>query len=132
MGTVVWPLRFHALASSNFRAAKATKVSAFNPALIATSVAKIGDHHSEGTLLRCAHLVTVGTLAPMSDAIASRESQRFINPRKDVIFSAMPDVIGQSVLKRKAILSLDEELSLGHNVQMAESDIEAQFKQEFT
>ena len=121
----------HVRASLSLRAARSTKVSAFNPALTATSVAKIGDHHSEGTLLRCAHFVTVGTLAPMSDAIASRDSQRPINSLNDVIFRTMPDVIGQSVLKCKAILSLDEELSLGHTVHMAESDIEAQFKQEF-
>lgn len=122
----------HARASSSFRAAKATKVSAFNPALAATSVAKIGDHHSEGTLFRCAHLVTVGTLAPISDAIASRDSQRPINSLNDVIFLAMPKVIGQSVLKRKANLSLDGKLSLGHTVPMPESETETQFKQLFT
>jgi len=41
-------------------------------------------------------------------------------------------VIGQSVLKRKACLSLDAKLSLGHHVRMAESDADAQFKREFT
>jgi hypothetical protein len=39
--------------------------------------------------------------------------------------------IGQSVLKRKANLSLDEELSLGHTVHMAESETETQYKQAF-
>lgn len=134
MADVIWPTRFHALASSNsaaFRAANATKVSALSPASTATEVAKIGDHQSAGTLLRCAHLVTVGTLAPMSDAIASLESQRPISSRNDVTFLAMLRFIGQSVLKRKANLSLDGELSLGHTVPMAESDTEAQFKQEF-
>ena len=134
MGKVIRFPRAHARASSSptdGRAAKATKVSAFNPASIATEVAKIGDHHSAGMLSRCAHLVTVGILAPMSDAIASLESQRPINSLNDVIFLAMPKLIGQSVLKRKAILSLDEELSLGHTVQMAESETEAQYKQEF-
>jgi len=43
----------------------------------------------------------------------------------------MPKVIGQSVLKRKAILSLDGKKSLGHTVQMAESETEAQYKQAF-
>ena len=43
----------------------------------------------------------------------------------------MPALIGQSVLKCKANLSLDEELSLGHNVQMADSETETEYKQRF-
>jgi len=137
MGIIVRFTRAHARASSSsptsgLRAANATNVSAFSPALTATPVAKIGDHHSAGTLSRCAHLVTVGTLAPMSDAIASRESQRAMSSRKDVICSAMAKLIGPIVLKRKANLSLDGKLSLGHTVQMSEQDTETQFKQLFT
>jgi hypothetical protein len=67
----------------------------------------------------------------MSEAIASLESQSSMSSRKDVICLAMRKLIGQSVLKRKANLSLDEELSLGHTVQMAESETETQFKQSF-
>ena len=43
----------------------------------------------------------------------------------------MPDVLGQIVLRRKAILSLDGRKSLGHTVRMAESDAKAQYAQEF-
>ena len=46
--------------------------------------------------------------------------------------SDMGPTLGQTVLKGKANLSLDERLSLGHTVRMAESDEEAQFKHEFT
>src|SRR5687768_9671337 len=136
MGIVVRFSRVHARASSQptksaLRAAKATNVSAVTPASLATEVAKIGDHHSAGTLSRCAHLVTVGTLAPMSDAIASREAQSAMRSRKDVICEAMSKVIGQSVLKCKAILSLDGKLSIGHTVQMTESETETEYKQRF-
>ena len=136
MGIVVRFSRVHARASSqstksDLRAAKATNVSAVTPALLATEVAKIGDHHSAGTLSRCDHLVTVGTLAPMSDAIASLESQSRINSRKDVICEAISKVIGQSVLKCKAILSLDRKLSIGHTVQMSDSETETEYKQRF-
>ena len=45
--------------------------------------------------------------------------------------SDMTQLIGQSVLKRKAILSLDTKKPLGHNVPMTETDAETQFKEEF-
>lgn len=136
MGIIVRFERRHARASSRsagsvLRAAKATKVSAFNPALTATSVAKIEDHRSAGTLLRWNHFKTVGSLAPTSDAIASRVSQSLISSRNEVICLAMRKTIGPIVLKRKANLSLDEGLPLGHTVQMAESETETQFKQSF-
>jgi len=67
----------------------------------------------------------------MSDAIASLDPQSSINSRNDVICSAMPKLIGPIVLKRKANLSLDDELSLGHTVQMAESETETEYKQLF-
>lgn len=50
---------------------------------------------------------------------------------RNELISVMPPNVGQSVLKRKAILSLDADISLGHTVRMADSEMEAQFKQEF-
>lgn len=137
MGIIIRFARVHARASSSsvdsgLRAAKATNVSAFNPASVATEVAKTAAHQSEGTLLRWNHFKTVGSLAPTSDAIASRVSQSLISSRKDVICSAMAKLIGPIVLKRKAKLSLDVKLSLGHTVSMGESETETQFKQLFT
>lgn len=43
----------------------------------------------------------------------------------------MREVLGQSVLNCKAIPSLDGGLPLGHNVRMAESETEAEYKQRF-
>ena len=39
--------------------------------------------------------------------------------------------VGQIVLRRKAILSLDDEMPSGHNVPMADSDEKAQYELEF-
>lgn len=66
----------------------------------------------------------------MSAAIASSEGQRSITDRNVVSFD-IPKLIGPIVLKRKAKSSLDEKKSLGHTVHMAETETEAQFKQEF-
>jgi DNA-binding transcriptional regulator YiaG len=120
----------HARTSAGSRAAKAVNVSALKPADAARSVASTDDHHSAGILFLCPHLVTRGTVVPTSDAIASREGQSSIIARNDVI-CVIPPLIGQSVLKRKAILSLDGKLSLGHTVRMAETESEAQYKLEF-
>lgn len=43
----------------------------------------------------------------------------------------MRSVLGQTVLKRKANLSLDGKKTLGHNVPMSESDAKDQYEQEF-
>jgi hypothetical protein len=120
-------IRYHARASAGSRAANVISFSAFKPAADARSVAKTEDHHSAGILFLCPHFVTRGTVVPTSDAIASREGQSSIIARNDVI-CVMPPLIGQSVLKGKAILSLDGKLSLGHTVRMAETDAEAQYK----
>ena len=120
----------HARTSAGSRAAKAVSFSALKPADAALSVARTEDHHSAGILLRWPHFVTRGTVVPTSDAIASREGQSSMIERNDVI-CVMPPLIGQSVLKGKAILSLDDKLSLGHTVRMAETDAEVQYKLEF-
>jgi DNA-binding transcriptional regulator YiaG len=106
-------------------------VSALTAALVAVPLARIGDHHSAGTLSRCHHFDTAEGFALISEAIASREGQSSISERNVLICEAMPHVIGQTVLKRKAILSLDEKLSLGHTVQMADTETETQYKQTF-
>lgn len=131
MGKVIHDSRLHARASSVLRAARAMRVSALSWDSDAATVANIGDHHSAGTLSRCHHFDTADGLAPISEAIASREGQSSIKSRKVSICVAMPDVIGPFVLKRKADLSLDAKLSLGHTVQMSESDAKAQYEQEF-
>ena len=43
----------------------------------------------------------------------------------------MPSVLGQSVLKRKAFLSLDCGSALGHNVRMADKRLKKQLDQAF-
>jgi len=131
MGIVV-KISDHARASSDtgWRAAKAVRVSAVRPAAVARSVAKTSDHQSAGTLLRCHHLETTQDRTPISAAMASLEGHSSMISRNELICD-MPNVIGQSVLKRKAILSLDNDLPLGHNVPMAESETETQYKQRF-
>ncbi len=132
MGIVLRFPHRHARASSVLRAAKAIKVSALTLDLDAADVANIGDHQSAGTLSRCHHLETADGLAPISEAIASREGQSSIKARKVSIRGAMPEVIGPIVLKRKANLSLDGGNRIGHAVPMSEADLEIQFKQDFT
>ena len=66
------------------------RVSALTLALIAVSVARIGAHHSAGTLSRCHHFDTADDLAPISAAIPSREDQSSIRARNELIWSAMP------------------------------------------
>ena len=116
--------------STTSRAAKPVNVSAVTPASRTASVAKTASHHSAGMLLRCHHFETVHEFAPMAAAAASLEGQSSITERNELI-SVMPQVLGQSVLKGKANLSLDGGLPLGHTVRMADSDEEVQFKQEF-
>jgi len=57
--------------------------------------------------------------------------QSSIIARKDLNL-AMRNSLGQTVLKRKADVSLDCGLPLGQNVRMADSETEAQYKQAFT
>lgn len=124
----------HARASS--RAAKRVSKSAVTPAAEAFSVAKIEDQYSGGTQLRCHHLATVPALTPTSDAKAIREPCASFGPqssttsRNDVIVD-MAAFLGQSVLKCKPNPSLDVEKPLGHNVRMADTDQEAEYKQGF-
>jgi DNA-binding transcriptional regulator YiaG len=129
MGSVIRFPAHHARASS--RAAKAISLSEVRPDVRAHSVARIAAQRSDGMLSRCHHLLTAGSPALMSPAKASFEAHSPITSLKDLISVAMNRRLGQMVLKRKDNLALDAKKFLGHNVRMAESDAEEQFKQEF-
>ena len=101
------------------------------PASRALSVERIEHQRSAGMESRCHHLVTVGSGVETSDAMASLEGQVAITSRKDRI-SVMTDPIGQSVLKCKDNLALDQNNGLGHSVRMAELDEEQLYKAAFT
>jgi DNA-binding transcriptional regulator YiaG len=132
MSNVVPFLRVHAQAlGQSSRAAKAISLSEVKPADSAVSVDKIAAHLSEGMLSRCHHLFTAESPALMSAASASFEDQSRITSLKD-FSSLMKRRLGQLVLKRKDKVTLDGEKFLGHDVRMAESETEAQFKQTFT
>jgi ribosome-binding protein aMBF1 (putative translation factor) len=130
MGSVLQFPRAHAQTLGISRAANSVSLSDVTPASRARSVDKIADHLSEGMLSRCHHLETAEERAAISEASASLEGQSSITDRKDRI-SVMPRLLGPFVLKRKDNLALDGKKFLGHNVRMAESDAEQQFKQEF-
>lgn len=130
MGVVIrWRERQHARASAASLAANSVSLSEVTPAPRASSVPKIADHHSAGMLSRCHHLETVGARAEMSEAMASFEGHSSITSRKDRK-SAIGQVLGQLVLKRKDNLALDGKKPLGHTVPMADSEKE-QYEQEF-
>lgn len=129
MGIIYFP-EAHVRASTFSRAAKATSVSEVTPQERAFSVERIADHRSAGMLSRCRHFKTAGTRAATSAAKASGEGQRLITSRKERKL-AIRDVLGQLVLKRKDKVALDSKNTLGHNVRMAETDIKAQYEQEF-
>jgi DNA-binding transcriptional regulator YiaG len=76
-------------------------------------------------------LETVEARLETSKAMASLEGHSSITSRK-VRKSAIPSLLGQSVLKRKDILALDDKKTLGHDVRMADSDEDIQYKAEFT
>ncbi len=124
-------IHFPAHVRASFAVTKATSVSGVTPPDRAFSVERIADHFSTGIRSRCRHLITAGKLVETSDARSSREGHKPIPSRNERIL-AMANLLGQSVLKRKANLSLDGKKSLGHTVRMADSDSEAQFKQAFT
>lgn len=128
MGVLYFPAHVRA---SSFVRTKDTSISGVTPPDRAFSVERIADHFSTGMRFRCRHLITAGKLVETSDARSSREGHKSITSRNERIL-AMAHVLGQSVLKRKANLSLDRKNLLGHTVRMAESDSETQFKQAFT
>ena len=97
----------HARISSGALAARSAKSSADKPTRLATGDFRMVFHHSEGIESRCHHLLTAEAEAPVSEAIASLEGHSSITERKDVSLKAMPEFLGQAVLKSKAKLSRD-------------------------
>lgn len=129
MGIVIY-LPAHTRSSARSWA-KRIKRAALTPCDLATSVASKDSHHSAGILLRCHHFETRAAVAgDKSEAKASRDGHNSMTARK-VVISDMTKLIGQSVLKRKAILSLDARNRIGHNVPMAEVESEDEYKQAF-
>ncbi len=122
----------HARASSIARRRqKAANVSAVKPASFAVRVRRMGSHHSGGIELRCGHLRTAESPAPISAAKASGPSQRATTSRKLEIMSSL---LGQPVLKCKPIVSHDCAESEGHTVLMhkdAEKLADSQWREEF-
>ena len=131
MGIVMHFGSRHERDSAISRAAKEVSRSELSPERVAISVRSIEDQYSAGMLFRCHHFATVGTRTETSDAIASLEGQSATTSRKVSIPVAMAGSLGQLVLKCKDNLALDGKKTLGHTVPMADSDQEAQYKQEF-
>ena len=129
MGIIV-QLKDHARASIGARAARAVRASASRPAPSATTVDKIGNHHSAGTLSRCHHLETAEALAPMSAAIVSREGQSSMMERNDAN-SVMANPIRPIVLNCKDKLSSDVGITSGHNVLMSKKLADSEFRRAF-
>lgn len=104
---------------STRRADIPAKILSVRPAVRATFVSQIADHHSEGMLSRWGHLRTAAMLCPISAASASGESQRPTTSRNDLILDAIESELGHYVLIRKAILSHDCEAPSSDNRAMA-------------
>jgi DNA-binding XRE family transcriptional regulator len=126
MGVVIsFRRRRHARASKDSRAASFANSSAVTPLDPAVSVESTEDHHSAGIRSRCHHLRTAVIGAPTSEASALSDDSR-VQPGAphsamtswNEEISAMPELLGQMVLKSKADLSLDPEKRQGHNVRM--------------
>jgi transcriptional regulator with XRE-family HTH domain len=137
MGIIVHFPRRHARTSAisrtGSRAARRVSKSAVTPAAPAFSVARTADHHSAGMLSRCHHFETADEAAPVSAANASREGQSSMTDRNDES-SVMAQRLGQSVPKRKAIVSADCAQLSGHTVLMEDDDeklAESQWREEF-
>lgn len=116
MGDVI---RLHARASAGTRAANSAKSSAVRPADCAVEVRKIGSHHSAGILSRCGHLRAAAMPAPISSANASGVGHKATTSRK---VSIMPEILGQTVPKVKAMVSHDIGRPIRHTVLMTDDD----------
>lgn len=85
-------------------------------------------HQSAGILPRCRHLRTASTLAPISTANAAGLSQRSIMLRTE---STIPHLVGQSVLRRKVILSCDCDDLHSQIKYMTKSITDAEYRAQF-
>lgn len=118
--------------SATSRAAKAVSNSAVTPAAATFPVASSSAQYSGGILSRCHHLETCVAVVPgNSAAMASREFPHSSMTARNEVKSDMDCVIGQSVLKRKAFLSLDCRRLLGQTVPMSPPDEKDQYRLEF-
>lgn len=132
MVTVIqFPERGHVRASAASRAAKRVSKSAVMPPVLAFSVDRRTDHHSDGIVSRCHHFETADARTPSSEAMASLVVQSSMTERNDVE-SDMSDQIRQLVLKDKDNLSADGENLQGHNVLMKKPHAVSTFKDQFT
>jgi len=125
-----FPIHGRMSSLNDSRAAKIVRASAETPEQRATSVDKIALHHSAGTALRCHHLETADGLAPISEAMASREAQSSISVRNESK-STMRESIRQIVLNAKDNLSADALTIQGHNVLMSKKPPDSEFKLQF-
>lgn len=128
--------RSHDRVPSSSREASPASKSVVTPLAFARSVLTKRCHHSAGMLFRVLHFGTVQRPASISAAKSSGDGQRSMISRKDdgaaiCDRSVMATNLGQSVLKCKDKSALDAEIPLGHTVQMADSDQEDHYKQEF-
>lgn len=102
----------HRLASKD-AAASSARASARKPFSRATRVPSTDFQRSDGMLSRCHHLLTAEADAPISEAIASFEGHQPITSRKEFGRTAMPDLLGQTVLKSKAKVSRADQIVVG-------------------
>lgn len=130
MGMVV---DFHATSSRSRRAAKSVSTSAVTPDDLAGCSGKIADHHSAGMRSLCHHFRTRAEPAPLSEPNASREGQRAITDRNELI-STMPKLMGPTVPNVKANMSRDDSSLSGQVVHMdraSEELTERRWRDEF-
>jgi hypothetical protein len=133
MGDIVRFPRVSSHARASSLEARRVSRSDVSPAVLASSVDRITDHHSDGILSRCHHFETAGARPPIPRAIASREGQSSMMLRNDCGESAMPHEIRQSVLENKDNVSGDADIPQGHTVLMKKAQPPASlFKDHFT
>jgi hypothetical protein len=122
--------RGSAACSIGARANQSVIICAVRPAPATRSLARIADQYSAGILSRCDHLETAQVPTPSSEAIAPRDGQSSTTDRNEVS-SDMDALLGQSVLKSKAILSRDCGETVNQNYAMAERLSETEEKLAF-
>lgn len=113
------------------RAARVINISAVRPALRATSVRKMGAHHSAGILSLCGHLRTPATPAPISAASASGEGHSAMMSRNVETAVGIESSLGQSVLNGKANLSYDCGIRSGEDWGMGKDRAASAYRADF-
>jgi hypothetical protein len=126
---ITFPKR-HRLTSKE-EAARSASTSALSPLDRAIRVPSIDFHQSDGIESRCDHLRTAGTEAPISPANSSLVGHQSMMSLKDVGRSAMPELLGQAVLKIKAKMSRDEPILLADYAALMDRMTETEEKAHF-